>query len=147
MFRGPEYGLQLSARKCELWWPSGPQPSWDVFPPEVMRVLGSGVDLLCPLGDALFAQEYVQRRLNKIASTLETIESIQHGQYEILLLRFCAGIPRFVYSLRTTNPLFIKDQILDFDRMVDSALQHLFGGHGLDTIHRELVGLPLRMGD
>ena len=144
--QGARFGLILNEHKCELWWPKMDMEKLDVFPPNVIRVTGNGIDLLgAPLGANDFANTVVIERVEKIGRTMELLHTIGHPHHELLLLRYCAGMPRFGYALRTADPEAISEAVRMFDQKLDEALLMIIGT-GLDKKRRSLVGLPISKG-
>jgi hypothetical protein len=118
----------------------------DIFPPDVIRVEKDGIDLLgAPLGSNDFANKIVIERVEKISRAMDLLDNLNHPQYQLLLLRYCVGMPRFGYSLRTADPEAISEAIRLFDEKVDEVLFKIIG-KGLDKKRRALAGLPVRMG-
>ena len=145
MEEGPEYGLILNQSKCEIWWPST-VAQYSLFPSAVIRIEEEGVDLLgALLGSSDFANRITMIRVSKIEKLLEKTQSLDHPLHQLLLLRYCTGMPRFGYALRTGNPLAIQEAIRSFDAIIDKALLSIIG-KGLDAKRRALAGLPVRMG-
>jgi hypothetical protein len=143
---GPKFGLFLNLKKSELWWPSIITEKLMTFPADIERVSGSGVELLgCPLGDASFANNYVAKKLVAFEADLDRIASIEHSQYEFLLLKYCAGIPRFIWCLRSRCPFEIREAIIRFDVLLDRGLQRIWGT-GIKGIQRRFIALPTRQG-
>ena len=48
-----------------------------------------------------FVEEYLGRRIETIAELLDRIKALDDCQYELLLLRYIAGFPKFNFALRT----------------------------------------------
>ena len=144
---GEAYGLKLNVSKCEVWWPSmNPAELAASIPQGICIVEDSGVELLgAPIGDAVFCEKYLVGKLASIEQLLSQMEHINHAQYQLPLLKFCAGMPKFMFTLRTVHPQLIRHAIRKFDELVDISLQTIlnrpFGPH-----IRNLMGLPVRMG-
>jgi hypothetical protein len=143
---GPRYGLHLGKGKCELWWPTRPDDEWEIFPKDFIRVDGGGVKVLGgPVGNSEFAEKFTSKRVQKIRKLLELMKKLEDPHMEVLLLRYCVGMPKFTVALRTTDPRDIPGAIHNFDEAVYDALIHIFG-LGPQVHQRDLIGLPLRLG-
>jgi hypothetical protein len=155
---GPDLGLSLNPRKCELWWPSLDSDSLGGFPMAIPRLQGGGtrsgvgpegddgVELLGgPIGNAAFASQHMQKRLHCLDSTLNALRDIDDGQIELLLLRCCLGTPRMGYAIRSCAPEKIRDELLLFDDMVSSQLEAIVAAP-LTSDARKLASLPIRLG-
>jgi len=143
---GPEYGLHINTRKCELYWPTPDEDGWSEFPTEFVRCSSEGVDLLgAPIGSPAYIQNFTAERLDKICSLLSTMELMDAPQESLLLLRYCTGMPKFIYLLRTCKPDSILSEISRFDQAVHHMLEHIVLS-SLDARSRDLIGLPLSDG-
>ena len=104
-----------------------------------MELLGA------PIGDTVFCGKYLAGKLADIELLLSLMEELNHAHYQLPLLKFCAGMPKFLFSLITFHPQLIRKAIRRFDELIDICLQtilkHPFGPHT-----RNPIGLPIRMG-
>lgn len=141
-----ELGLELNLYKCELWWPnlSDDLPE---FPKELIRVHDDGVELLgCALGSVSFGNRFLRKKIDSVKQLIGAIADIEHPQYELPLLRFCAGMPKFNHVLRTTKTNKMPEVLEDIDKTINECLQRVLGTGGLDQNTRDIMGMPIRMG-
>ena len=118
-------GLRLNVSKCEFFAPSGQVPEGLEG---VSVVQGSGFELLgAPVGDKAFSESYVVERVTKIGKALKNLCLIDDPQIEMLLLRCCLGLPRFVFALRSVAPGDILEAARKFDELVSTVLKERFG--------------------
>jgi len=147
----PISGLKLNYKKTSLFWPLK-DPLWDDvshFSPnfsqttEGIVLLGATATLSTP-----FLHSVVSQRVEKILTLLQKLEELNDPQIQLLLLRSCVGIPKFVYTLRTSPPQLISSQVMDFDHGLRQSLLDIvgFGGQGFADFHWKLSGLPCRFG-
>ena len=143
---GPGLGCHVNMEKCELWWPTLDAEGWPEFPTDILRIVGDGVELLGgPVGGACATETIVHNRLDKIETLLKTIVTLDDPHVELLLLRYCAGMPKFMFALRTTHPSFMEATITRFTSLIDMALTSIVGV-SLNSQRRLLAGLPVRSG-
>ena len=144
--KGPALGLHLNLKKCELWWPSVNLAQWDLYPPEIIRNVQDGCELLgSALGSASHANLLVMKRVLKIQSITEKLLEIMDPQIELALLRSCIGLPKINFALRTVHPFFIADSLSLFDETIRAAIDKIVGG-GLTPEAHVQSQLPIFMG-
>ena len=146
----PLYGLELNLSKCELWWPTITEDGFEQirnsFPEDIPISSATGTDCLgAPVGSPEFAVNFLANRLAKIQSTLDSVARIGHAHYELALLRKCAGFPKFVFALRTVDPLAIGASINQFDEIINQFTANFLSG-AVPAHIRDLIGLPVGMG-
>ncbi len=91
---GPELGLQLG--DCLIWSPC-PDADFTRFPAWLPTQIGSGFKLLgASIGDRAAAEAYAARRVEQVATMVESLELLEDVQLQYSLLKFCVGLPRFI---------------------------------------------------
>ncbi len=107
----PSIGLRINKTKTELWWPNGDITKWSEFPAEIKRSVSESIKLLgAPIGNN-GADAIVSMRVDKISKTLYAISDLSDTQLQLLLLRSCAAMFKFMFALRGTYPQFIGESI------------------------------------
>ena len=73
---------------------------------------------------------------------------LRDPQLCLLLLRACEGMPKLVYSWRTTPPEFLSREARRFDRVVLDALRWIVVGDGANfsNFSKRLATLPVSLG-
>jgi hypothetical protein len=124
---GQALGMDINHGKCELWWPTH-NPRLNLFPADITRVATAGVPLLgCALGSAEFVAAHLDARIQKAEEALNLLARFGDGQVELLLLRSCLGLPKIIYSLRTTPPHKIGAPLARFMELLISSLSRIVG--------------------
>jgi hypothetical protein len=84
------------------------------------RIEAAGVELLDgPISTSpSFCNEFTMKRVDKIEVLLKELVGLQDPQFQ-LVLRSCAGLPRFNFALRTSLPNRITQAIVAFDKVVE----------------------------
>ena len=100
---GPSFGLHLSKKKCEIFWPTGDQHFME-FPSEICRP--SGLDLL---GLPVWGSDdfYFSHFASKVDQTLHLhslLNSLEDPQCKLLLLCSCLSICKISHLLHTVSP-------------------------------------------
>jgi hypothetical protein len=143
---GRSYGLHLNHSKCELYWPTSDPHGWEEFPSSIIRCSSDGVDLLgAPLGTHDYVRNFTKGRVEKINALLKAMVAMDAPQESMLLLRYCTGMPRFNYVLRTCRTDIILNEICQFDKHILHTLEHIIQG-SVDVRTRDVIGLPLSRG-
>jgi hypothetical protein len=125
---GPDLGLILSEGKSQLWWPTPNEAEWLLYPTSISRTRGSGIKLLgSPVGDQVFAQSLLDKRIDKISVLLQKLNALNDPQVQFALVRSCVGFPKIAFSLRTCPPEFVKNQLRKFDNMMYTCLTQIIG--------------------
>jgi hypothetical protein len=148
---GIPLGLCVSTTKSLLWQPS-------CSPSDLRRHVGKaaaihledGVELL---GGAVtikdsFAAAVAQKRVNKCITCLEKLPELKDPQIALLLLRSCLGMPKLVYSWRTTPPSALCDASETMTLALTNILKWIVTGYGprFGPFQLSLAGLPLKLG-
>ncbi|GJW79511.1 putative reverse transcriptase domain-containing protein [Tanacetum coccineum] len=94
---GPRRGLHLNVDKTEGFWPDEDPRSSEL----VMKSVAKSIELI------------------------DVITDINDSQYELLLLRACAGISKLYFAMRTCLPRVFKRAQLSFDAALRSALERI----------------------
>ena len=141
-----EMDLELNLSKCEVWWPSLSKSSILNFPRNISFTFGSGTEILgsC-VGDMISKQTLLQKRVDKIANSLEALAKLEEPQIALHLLRSCFSLPKINFALRTLHFSENCNVIQDFDRVVDSALDKIMG-FKLSDVQRDQAALPFSEG-
>jgi hypothetical protein len=142
---GPNHGLFLNNGKCHLW-STAQNVQWEGFPEDIVRdgqdgmeVLGSGI------GYAGIAKKMAAKRVAKVKDIMDNLPSLHDSVMQYHLLRDCVGYPKFNFTLRTTNPSFITEEIQSFDHNIKTALSDLFGNYILSPADYTRVSLPIKL--
>lgn len=138
------YGLRLNARKCELWWPTRPSDGWPEFPSRITRVKSDGVELL---GGAIGSPDYrravLTAKIAKVRESIASLELLEDTHYQLLLLRFCTGMPKFSYCLRVWDAYAIPEAIKEMESAINLGVDLVIGDGGRTSEIRDLLALPL----
>ncbi len=142
---GPQHGLTLNRKKCEVFWPSG-DPDFPEFPPEVLRPHG-GITLLgSPLwGPDKFIASQVPSVVDKVMEMQSKILELEDPEVETHLLRSCLGVCKANHILRTVPKHIISEQLQKFDDSLRSSLSRII--HSTIPDHSwQQASLPFRLG-
>ncbi|XP_057547326.1 uncharacterized protein LOC130825888 [Amaranthus tricolor] len=147
----PSRCLFLNLDKTELFWPrEDPRSREDgVFPPNISRPC-VGVKLLGgPVStDQSFCRGFSLKRVSKTIELMTTVSKLHDLQCELLLLRYCVGVGRLFYALRTCPSDWLGDTQVQFDLALCSSLEKIVTasepGFG-DWLWR-LATLPIKRG-
>ena len=100
--KGPNFGLFLNLKKCEILWPSGDQ----VFPEsalEVRRIHTSvhGAELLGSpiIGSEDFFIKYFSDRVDKVLEAQGILPDLENSKVELHLLRSCLSVCKINHLL------------------------------------------------
>jgi hypothetical protein len=151
MIDGPHYGLHLNVDKTEVFWPKEDPRSRlaGVFPPNIARPL-HGVKLLGgPASvDLAFSSELVMKRVAKTIELMDVVAKLNDPQFELLLLRACAGISKLYFSMRTCPPQVFERAQIAFDAALRSSLERIVTafGPGFGDWQWRLATLPFEFG-
>lgn len=79
---------------------------------------------------------------------MASVSKLHDPQCELLLLRYCAGVGRLFYSLRTCPLDFFGDAQVQFDLALCSSLEKIVtaSGPGFGDLQWRLATLPIKMG-
>ena len=118
-------GLHLNLPKCELWWPSR-STNLDVFPPDIRRIDGDGIELLgSGIGTPSFVSSIAESRVTQAATLHDVIPSLDDPQSELALLKSCAGVCKVTHVLRTSPPVDISSATARFDASLRRCLERV----------------------
>jgi hypothetical protein len=87
----------------------------------------------------------VSTRVDKISKVLGCNLCSIIAQLQLLLLRSCAAMPKFMFALRGTHPQFIGESIDRFDKLVTKCLESIIGSP-LTSLQRQRISLPFPLG-
>ena len=140
----PSFGLILNLKKCEIWWPSATENSFDDFPEDISRNWTGGSELL---GGYIGTNpnDFVLHRVNSISSTLSSLVKLKDSQLQLLLLRCCAGLPKMMVALRTNDHQEIDNAIQQFDGHILNCLEAIIGC-SIDENTRLRISLSISKG-
>ena len=115
-------GLSVSEdNKCEVIPTAGSQHTVDrhAFPSTFKFITTQCFELLgAPIGTDQFCQQHTRERTNKATKLLSAIGALPDPQVALLLLRYCAGFSKLVYSSRIVPHHAHTDALRDFDLAV-----------------------------
>ena len=137
---GKNLGLFLNLSKCVAF-----GQNLQTFPSEIIRAEGGLNVLGAPVGDKEFVRLGIGKLVKKFEKIFEKSRLLQNPQQQLLILRCSTGTPKMIYWMRTVDPEMITLEIEEFDRNVNSALQHIVG-IPLDVKARDVAHLPLSLG-
>ena len=147
---GPSHGLSMSMSKSIVWSPSGRDLSNSDLFAGMTCSRDNGVELL---GGAIstsqdFYKSVIDKRVDKCVDTMHKMMQLRDPQLCLMLLRACEGMPKLVYSWRTTPPEFLEDAAIRFDHVILLALRWIIVGDGpsFGSFHQRLATLPVSMG-
>ena len=147
---GPKHGLHVSLSKTVVWSPFGIDRQGTEYFRGITHSLDDGVELL---GGAVsksheFVSSVIEKRVDKCVDTLDRMMALRDPQLCLMLLRACEGMPKLVYSWRTTPPEFLSDAAPRFDRVVLDALRWIVVGDGahFNNFSKRLATLPVSLG-
>ena len=146
---GTKFGIKVNMAKCQVWSPHGPVSDVeriDLFPASICRWDEDGIDLLgSPIGSVRYTEAYATSKVEKIADLLEKIHTIEHSQYELILLRHTAGFCKFNFVLRTCDSRKVKGAAAKFDQLIHDSLEKIWNA-SLGNNQRLLIHLPVNQG-
>ena len=148
----PSRCLFLNLDKTELFWPrEDPRSREDgVFPPNISRPC-VGVKLLGgPVStDQSFCRGFSLKRVSKTIELMTTVSKLHDLQCELLLLRYCVGVGRLFYALRTCPSDWLGDAQVQFDLALRSSLEKIVTafGSGFGEWQWRLATLPIKRGE
>lgn len=148
---GSTRGLHLNINKTDFFWPNSDPRSFEDgdFPADIGRA-SNGVKLLGgPVSlDAQFCGDLVMTRVDKTIQLMNSVKKLQDPQCELLLLRYCTGVSKLYFTLRTTSPKFLHASSNHFDHHLFQFLQHLVTGDGagFGSLQQRLATLPIKDG-
>jgi len=141
-------GLSLSLSKSILWCPRD--------------CVGSSLDLTVPsypllgvplLGGVItssipFSTEFAKAKATKAALAIGSLRTLGDPQVALLLLRYCLGMPKLYYLLRTTTSPSLLPSIPIIDTAIRDSLQWIVvgDGPGFGPKQLDIASLPLRFG-
>jgi hypothetical protein len=147
---GPELGVHINRQKTVLisTSPLDAETREEMNIPKDLQVVDNcdGFTLLgAPIGSREYCEKFTQTRIDSIQSVLEKISDLNNPQEELLLLRLCAGVPKFSYAMTTTDPSLIPQALTSFDEMISKSLEKIIGGP-LSSAERVQAGLKIKQG-
>ena len=142
---GPSYGAHINLPKCELWSLSEVS-STDIFNPVIPRAVDGTALLGTAVGSDPFIISVVQNCLVKIDDLLSKIRSLEDAQLEYVLLRSCAGLPKFIHVMRTTSPQSLGPTLLEMDSLLEEACRSIMGNCALLDRELDKLRLPISYG-
>ena len=105
-----------------------------------------GILLLgCPIDSHAFVSKAIEERIRKVELATERLPLLKDGQVEYCLLRSCLGLPKMIYTLRTTDPTNHKNCWRRCDDITREAFSRTLG-RGLSDLQWQQVQLPTSMG-
>ena len=147
---GPAHGLLMSLSKSVVWSPGGRDFRHTTYFAGMVHASESGVELL---GGAIstshaFTSSVISKRVDKCVDTMRKMMELRDPQLCLMLLRACEGMPKLVYSWRTTPPEFLDDAASRFDREILLTLRWITVGEGahFGRFNQGLATLPVSMG-
>ena len=152
---GPARGLFLSTArtvppqakpKSTVWSPCGVNLQDDPLDRGIPRVKEEGIILLgSPIGSQHFVDEAIRERISKVKTFLESLPLLQNGQVEYTLLRSCLSLPKFMYTMRTTETTDHQPLWQGVDCLIREAMSRILGVP-LSTTQWLQAQLPVKMG-
>ena len=142
---GPSYGAHINLPKCDLWSLSEVS-STDIFNPVIPRAVDGTALLGTAVGSDQFIVSVVRNRLVKIDDLLSKIRSLEDAQLEYVLLRSCAGLPKFIHVMRTTSPQSLGPTLLEMDSLLEEACRSIMGNCALLDRELDKLRLPISYG-
>ena len=126
--KGPDLGLFLNLRKCELIsWRSLSPSQTALFPPDIIQLVENFDILGVPIGSVNHCMTYVKRKcVSSAFRAIEAIASVDDPQVSSMLLRLCASFSKIVHFLRGVPPVF-DNVLLQFDAEVHAGLEKCVG--------------------
>ena len=103
-------------------------------------ILGTAV------GSDPFIVSVVRNRLVKIDDLLSTIRSLKDALLEYILLRSCAGLPKFIHVMRTMSPQSLGPTLLEMDSLLEEASRSIMGNCALLDRELDKLRLPISYG-
>ena len=80
-----------------------------------------------PVGSEGHERVVIRGRVEKMKAITDRLPLLKDPQSEFVILRSCLAEPKFMFSLRTTNPLTHQDLWQEFDGIVKEALCRVLG--------------------
>ena len=122
-------GLTLNKAKCQVWVGDFDSRNADPLGCNIPRASCDGFTLLgSPIGLPAFMAAQLNHRIDKIEDTLvNKIPQLEDPQVQLCLTRSTQSIVKFIYSMRTCDPLSIQPCLQRFDRIQSSALESIIG--------------------
>ena len=94
----------------------------------IPKVDDQGVKLLgAPLGNEAFTNTFLNKRIDSIERVVSKLPGLQDPLLEFTLLRSCFALPKFSYSLRTTDPVQHQATMHRFDNLIRVTLEDIIG--------------------
>ena len=142
----PSLGLTLNKSKCLVWVGKhdihNPDPLGCNIPrtdPDGFLLLGS------PIGSPQFMASKLNARIDKIENTIIKISQLEDPQLQYCLTRSTHSIVKFIYTIRTCDPLSIQPSLQRFDSIQSSALESILGA-SLTSEAIQQAALPVSKG-
>jgi hypothetical protein len=140
---GPALGLYVNLAKSLAWSPLV-IADFSGFPVDILTQAGGGTKLLgSAIGDDAALEAVATKRVDKIGAMVDKLDTLNDVQLQYLLLKFCVGMPRFNFQLRTTPFDKIPISIAKFDDVMHDATRSLFGNCPLSDDDLLRISFPI----
>ena len=80
--------------------------------------------------DPTFCREFSLKRVSKTIELMTAVSKLHDPQFELLLLRNCAGVGRLSYALRTCPSNSFVDAHVKFDLALLASLENIITTSG-----------------
>jgi len=149
-------GLSLSLSKSVLWCPkdcAGSSLNPTDLPRRHLAIPLRGVPLL-EIGGVItasvpFSTEFAMAKATKAATAISFLHSLGDSQVGLLLLRYCLGMLKLFYLLRTTTVTSLLPSLHITDTALSDSLKWIVAGDGPGfgvVKQMGIASLPLRFG-
>jgi hypothetical protein len=130
---GPEMGLHLNLKKCELITTAANKADMSIFPeaiPQSKRRADGCMTLLgAAMGSDAFVSDHFRTEvLEKASRACAALRGLGDTQVATVLMRQCTGYGTTVYALRTTPPQAIASACEAFDAMCAATFEEVVSG-------------------
>ena len=103
------------------------------------------VYLKSPIGSDKFVESYLQEKLERLRSEINSLSEMTHLHECFTLLRSCASACKVTHLMRTTPPQQLKTFIEGFDSLLRKAMEKILG-HDLNDNQWLTCQLPAKYG-
>lgn len=142
---GDEINLKINLSKSEIYWPTIDEQKWELIQNNIQR-RRNGIEVLgTPIGNDEYIRNFTEKKIEKISGTINKLKNLNNLQMFLILLRFCTGLPKFIYILRSIKPEIIIEQINKFDEMINLNLEFILN-HPISKTTRMEISLPTKDG-
>jgi ribosomal protein S13 len=145
--KGPAHGFLLNSKKTIIFGPGDVNTRFLDFPEDIIRTSTDDGKLKL-LGVSLLygtSGEVLGKTVRKIKEDLSRLKDVGDSQTELILTRFCLGLPQFRHALCSTHPKHIQIPINEFDEIMKENLKRIIGSDIDETI-RDRIALPTQLG-